>query len=129
MPRRNPSQWYYPMPAHAGVGPANHNAVLSVKKGAHMLTRHATPSRDLVRLADSPGDMVGLRARIHRRLCLMDAQIRTFIEHPEEGAVTAEYAVVLVAATGFAALLVTILKSDAVKTLLMNIIKKALNIG
>lgn len=48
---------------------------------------------------------------------------------PEEGAATAEYAVVLIAATGFAALLVTILKSDAIKTLLTNLIKKALNVG
>ena len=47
----------------------------------------------------------------------------------EEGAATAEYAVVLIAATGFAALLVTILKSDAIKTLLTNLIKKALNVG
>ncbi|KFI92864.1 hypothetical protein BISA_0559 [Bifidobacterium saguini DSM 23967] len=70
-----------------------------------------------------------MRSRIHQRICLMDAQLRTFMENPEEGAATAEYAVVLVAATGFAALLVTILKSDAVKTLLLNIIKKALNVG
>ena len=48
---------------------------------------------------------------------------------PEEGAATAEYAVVLVAATGFAAVLVAILKSDAIKTLLTNIIKQALKVG
>ena len=48
---------------------------------------------------------------------------------PEEGAATAEYAVVLVAATGFAAVLVGIMKSDAVKTMLTNIIKKALSVG
>lgn len=48
---------------------------------------------------------------------------------PEEGAATAEYAVVLVAATGFAAVLMAVLKSDAVKTLLTNIVKKALNVG
>ena len=41
----------------------------------------------------------------------------------------AEYAVVLVAATGFAAVLVGIMKSDAIKTLLTNIIKKALSVG
>ena len=45
------------------------------------------------------------------------------------GAATAEYAVVLVAATGFAAVLVAILKSDAIKTLLTNIIKQALKVG
>ena len=44
-------------------------------------------------------------------------------------AATAEYAVVLVAATGFAAVLVGIMKSDAIKTLLTNIIKKALSVG
>ena len=46
-----------------------------------------------------------------------------------KGAVTAEYAVVLVAATAFAAVLVAIVKSDAVRTLLTNIIKKALSVG
>lgn len=47
---------------------------------------------------------------------------------PEAGMATAEYAVVLVAATGFAGLLVALLKSDAIKTLLSGIIKKALNV-
>ena len=46
-----------------------------------------------------------------------------------ERAGKAEYAVVLVAATGFAAVLVGIMKSDAIKTLLTNIIKKALSVG
>lgn len=59
----------------------------------------------------------------------MDARIRALMAEPEEGAATAEYAVVLVAATGFAAVLVAILKSDAIKTLLTNIIKQALKVG
>ena len=58
-----------------------------------------------------------------------DKKIRTLMAEPEEGAATAEYAVVLVAATGFAAVLVAILKSDAIKTLLTNIIKQALKVG
>ena len=69
--------------------------------------------------AHSKAKIAELNARAKERLCLMD----------EEGAATAEYAVVLIAATGFAALLVTILKSDAIKTLLTNLIKKALNVG
>lgn len=60
---------------------------------------------------------------------LLDARMRTLTVEPEEGAATAEYAVVLVAATGFAAVLVGIMKSDAIKTLLTNIIKKALSVG
>lgn len=71
----------------------------------------------------------GLRSRVNRQLCMLDARMRTLAEAPEEGAATAEYAVVLVAATGFAAVLVAILKSDAVKTLLSDIIKKALSLG
>ena len=78
---------------------------------------------------------VGIRARaaarvrrfeedLERRLCLLDARMRMLAAEPEEGAVTAEYAVVLVAATGFAALLVAVLKSDAVRTMLSNIVKK-----
>lgn len=47
----------------------------------------------------------------------------------DEGAVTAEYAVVLIAATGFAALLVAILKSDDIRKTLTDVVKKALKIG
>ena len=63
---------------------------------------------------------------------LLRAQVgleaRWLMSQPEEGAATAEYAVVLVAATGFAAVLVALMKSDTVKTLLTNIVKKALNV-
>ncbi len=55
--------------------------------------------------------------------------MRTLTAEPEEGAATAEYAVVLVAATGFAALLVAILKSGTVKNLLTDIVKQALNVA
>ena len=47
----------------------------------------------------------------------------------DSGAVTAEYAVVIIAATGFAALLVAILKSDEVRKTLTDLVKKALKIG
>ena len=67
--------------------------------------------------------------RGRRQLYCLDARMRTLTAEPEEGAATAEYAVVLIAATGFAALLISITKSDAVKTLLTNIVKKALNVG
>lgn len=62
------------------------------------------------------------------QLCVMDARMRTLSQEPEEGAATAEYAVVLVAATGFAAVLVALLKSSATKNLLNEFIKKALSI-
>ncbi|MBF9314963.1 DUF4244 domain-containing protein [Bifidobacteriaceae bacterium NR002] len=47
----------------------------------------------------------------------------------DSGAVTAEYAVVIIAATGFAALLVAILKSGEVRKTLTDLVKKALKIG
>ena len=74
--------------------------------------------------AHSKARVATLNAKAKERLCLMDARIRTLMAEPEEGAATAEYAVVLVAAT-----LVAILKSDAIKTLLTNIIKQALKVG
>ena len=70
-----------------------------------------------------------LRERAMRRICVLDARMRTLTEEPEEGAATAEYAVVLVAATGFAALLVTLLKSGTVKNLLTDIVKQALSVA
>ena len=84
--------------------------------------------------------LYAMRERADKAICLLDARMRTLTAEPEEGAATAEYAVVLVAATaeyavvlvaatGFAAVLVGIMKSDAIKTLLANIIKKALSVG
>lgn len=70
-----------------------------------------------------------LREKANAKICLLDARMRTLTAEPEEGAATAEYAVVLVAATAFAAVLLGIVKSDVVKTLLTNIVKKALNVG
>lgn len=55
-------------------------------------------------------------ARIHRHVR----------RSAEEGMATAEYAVVTLAACGFAGLLVAILRSGAVRGLLLGIIQKAL---
>ena len=80
-------------------------------------------------LMGKAGQLHAMRERAGKAVCLLDARMRTLAAKPEEGAATAEYAVVLVAATGFAAVLVGIMKSDAIKTLLTNIIKKALSVG
>ena len=47
---------------------------------------------------------------------------------PEKGAATAEYAMVLVAACGFAAVLFAVIKSDLVRTLVINLIKGAMEL-
>lgn len=73
--------------------------------------------------------MQRLRAKARERLVMIDANMRTLAAEPEEGAATAEYAMVLVAATGFAAVLIAMLKSDTVRNLVLAIVKKALNIG
>ncbi len=44
----------------------------------------------------------------------------------EEGAVTAEYAIATIAAVGFAALLVVVLRSDEVRGLLLGLVTRAL---
>ena len=67
------------------------------------------------------------KERANKAVCLLDARMRLLTAEPEKGAVTAEYAVVLVAA--FAAVLIAIVKSDVVKTLLTGLIKKALSVG
>ena len=48
---------------------------------------------------------------------------------PEEGASTAEYGIVMLAAVGFAGLLVLILKSDEVRSMLLDIERNALSIA
>jgi hypothetical protein len=47
---------------------------------------------------------------------------------PERGAVTAEYAIATIAAVGFAALLVVVLRSDEVRGMLTALIRHALAI-
>lgn len=47
----------------------------------------------------------------------------------EEGASTAEYGIVMLAAVGFAGLLVVILKSDEVRSMLLDIVRNALSIA
>lgn len=47
----------------------------------------------------------------------------------EAGMATAEYAIATLAACGFAALLLTLLRSSEVKNLLFGIIRRALSIG
>ncbi|MES2170794.1 MAG: DUF4244 domain-containing protein [Actinomycetota bacterium] len=47
----------------------------------------------------------------------------------DTGAATAEYAIATLAAVGFAGLLVAILRSDAVRELLLGVVQKALNVG
>ncbi|MBW3093031.1 DUF4244 domain-containing protein [Bifidobacterium sp. 82T10] len=73
--------------------------------------------------------MMDLYVRGSCELYGLDAKLRALAAEPEEGAATAEYAIVLIAATAFAGVLMTVLKSDAAKTLLTNIVKKALNVG
>lgn len=46
----------------------------------------------------------------------------------DEGAVTAEYAIATIAAVGFAALLVVVLRSDAVRDMLTELIRHALTV-
>jgi hypothetical protein len=47
-------------------------------------------------------------------------------EFDENGAVTAEYAIATIAAVGFAALLVVVLRSDEVRGLLLGLVTRAL---
>lgn len=47
----------------------------------------------------------------------------------EDGAATAEYAITIMAAVGFAGLLVVILRSSEVQAMLTGLVQDALNIG
>lgn len=47
----------------------------------------------------------------------------------EHGAVTAEYALIIMPAVGFAGLLILIMQSGEVQAILMNLVQKALNSG
>lgn len=55
--------------------------------------------------------------------------VRAGLDDSEAGATTAEYGIVMLAAVGFAGLLVVILKSDEVRQMLLNIVQTALSTG
>lgn len=66
------------------------------------------------------------RRPLAEAVCRRWARVRLTSQH---GMATAEYAVATLAAVAFAALLLTILKSDEVRGLLLGIIRQALSIG
>ena len=50
-------------------------------------------------------------------------------DHPDSGASTAEYAVIVLAAAAFGGVMAAVLSSDTVSGLLLGIIQKALSVG
>ncbi|CAM4200480.1 DUF4244 domain-containing protein [Helcobacillus massiliensis] len=65
---------------------------------------------------------------IRRRMNRTIGTLRTRLAR-EDGATTAEYAITLLAACGFAAVLVALLRSEEVQSLLMGIVTSALGMG
>ena len=56
------------------------------------------------------------------------ARMSVVLARPESGAITAEYAVIMVAAATLAGVLLAIVKSSSTRTLLMGLVKKALSV-
>jgi hypothetical protein len=70
-----------------------------------------------------------IRMFLHRPVHLVQCLVRRSRAYGyDRGMATAEYAVGLIAACGFAGLLVAIMKSSEMKTLLFGIIRKALSV-
>ena len=76
--------------------------------------------------AEHVGALRRLRNNVHRSVCLLDARMRTMTAEPERGAATVEYALVIVAAAAFAGVLLVVIQSGFAKTLITDLIKKAL---
>lgn len=71
---------------------------------------------------------IAVARKAKERACMIDAKIRLMAVEPQKGAATAEYAMVLVAACGFAAVLFAVIKSDIVKNLVLALIKGAMEL-
>ncbi len=65
---------------------------------------------------------------VDERRGTMRERIRRWATH-EDGAATAEYAITIMAAVGFAGLLVVILKSGEVQAILTGLVRTALSVG
>lgn len=85
-----------------------------------------TTSTSLDALPPEAGPLQRLGAGMRRGVCMLDARLRTMTARPERGAVTVEYAVMLVAGTIFAGVLVAVIKSPTIKTMLTDLVKNAL---
>jgi Flp pilus assembly pilin Flp len=57
------------------------------------------------------------------------ASVLRRLARADDGAATAEYAIVIMAAVGFAGLLVTIMRSDEVRGILSDLVRSALSVG
>ncbi len=57
------------------------------------------------------------------------ASVARRVARADDGAATAEYAIVIMAAVGFAGLLVTIMRSDEVRSILSDLVRSALSVG
>lgn len=57
------------------------------------------------------------------------ASVARRLVRADDGAATAEYAIVIMAAVGFAGLLVTIMRSDEVRGILSDLVRSALSVG
>lgn len=86
------------------------------------MTLHRTPNP----LDDRRRDPGGARGRLRalRRL----RSLRRLLA-ADDGAATAEYAIVILAAVGFAGVLVTIMRSDEVRGILGDLVRSALSVG
>jgi hypothetical protein len=98
-------------------------------KGGTMNNRSEVILEPKSALARAKGRLASASEAVRGKMCMADARVRTFLSQPDEGAATAEYAVVLVAATGFGAVLVALLKSGAIKELLKTLVTKALKMA
>jgi uncharacterized membrane protein len=77
-----------------------------------------------------PARLAGsVAALLRRSSMLMTRRAQVAMAVREAGMTTAEYAIGTLAACGFAALLVTILRGSIVQGLLLGIIKRALSLG
>jgi hypothetical protein len=63
---------------------------------------------------------------LRKRYGMTGDDLARLVEQQDEGAVTAEYAIATIAAVGFAALLVVVLRSDEVRSLLLGLVTRAL---
>ena len=66
---------------------------------------------------------------VEKNLRKKGTQYAKKLQCEDAGAVTAEYAVVLIAATAFATVLIAIAKSDAVHTAIGELVKRALHVS
>lgn len=101
---------------------------MSYAQDVHARAHRTLPAGKLGVITHQKGSPMKQNSSTARTLTRRDFRCRRFLAElsDDTGAVTAEYAVIIIAAVAFAGVLVAIMRSDEVRSMLVDLVQRAL---